>query len=172
MFTLFFSFSNFCLSVRIQFLSTKTSLLSLLWTLYPTGTTSLWQHRLIVSKVALDHVQPSSTFWIAYLHIHTYVHIQIITPMHLLKNGLLRTWYCQTQACNLRCKISRSWPFLTSQCGIVISENSVQTRELTQGISNWKGVSVGNGVLTKLLDGLKRKSRGHHWTTYFKGLQF
>lgn len=94
--------------------------------------------------------------------------------MHLFKIGLLRTYYCQTQAVTgdaMENKIIRSWPFQTSQWGI-ISQNSVQTTELTLVISNCKAVSIGIGVLTKPLDGLKRKLRGYCWTTYFEGIEF
>ena len=64
---------------------------------------------------------------------------------------------------------SGSWPFPTSQWGIT-SVRIQTTEHIHNVISNWKGFSEGNGVLTKLLGGLTRKSRNHHWTIYLNGI--
>lgn len=100
--------------------------------------------------------------------------------MHLFKIALLRTYYYQIQAVTrdaMENKISiaqdkqvLALPDLT--VGNHISQNSVQTTERILGISNCKAVSVEIGVLIKPLDGLKRKSRGYHWATYVKVIEF
>ena len=64
---------------------------------------------------------------------------------------------------------SGSWPFPTSQWGIT-SVRIQTTEHIHNVISNWKRFSEGNGVLTKLLGGLTRKSRNHHWTIYLNGI--
>lgn len=85
--------------------------------------------------------------------------LQILT--HLLKNCLLRNDYCQTPFLirGIQGKQHEQALALSDLTENGISQSSVQTTGPTLGISNQDRFSIEKGILTKLLQELKKRSR-------------